>query len=56
LPGGIAIAFLAILLCLWLLSNSNLREARDTFLAVLTGLAVYAANRLHRRRLIEKPA
>jgi APA family basic amino acid/polyamine antiporter len=50
-PGGVAIACLAILVCLWLLSNSNLREARDTLIAVLAGLAVYAANRLHRRKV-----
>jgi APA family basic amino acid/polyamine antiporter len=55
LPGGVAIASLAIVVCLWLLSNSNLREARDTFIAVVAGLAVYAANRMHRRKLAEKP-
>ncbi len=56
LSAGPAIAILGVALCLWLLSNSNLREARDTCVAVLAGLAIYAANRWYRQRLIEKPA
>lgn len=56
LAGGPAIAILGMLLCVWLLSNSNLHEARDTIIAVLAGLGLYGANRWHRRRLFEKPA
>jgi amino acid transporter len=52
LRGGPAIAALGVLLCLWLLSNSNVKEARDTIIATLAGLAVYGANRWHRRRLL----
>jgi amino acid transporter len=48
LPGGVAVSIAAIGLGLWLLSNSTLREARDTALAVGIGLAVYYAYRLWR--------
>jgi len=52
LPMGPAIAILGVILCLWLLSNSNLREARDTMIAVIAGLALYSAHRWHKRRLV----
>lgn len=54
LPAGVAIAVLGIVLCLLLLSNSNLQEARDTLIATLAGLAVYAANRWYKRGLLKK--
>ena len=41
LPGGIVISLLAILLSVWLLSNSTLIEARDSAIAVAAGFAVY---------------
>jgi basic amino acid/polyamine antiporter, APA family len=41
-PGGIAVAITAILLATWLLSNSTWREARDTAIAAILGLAVFA--------------
>jgi uncharacterized membrane protein len=41
LPGGIPISIIAILLCIWLLLNSTLIEARDSAIAVAAGLAVY---------------
>ena len=43
LPGGSAIAYSGVVLCLWLLSNSTWREARDTAIAVLVGAGVYFA-------------
>jgi amino acid transporter len=48
LPGGVPLAIASMMLSVWLLCNSTLREARDTFIAVCAGLAVYA---LHRRVL-----
>jgi amino acid transporter len=47
LPAGDAIAAAAVLLALWLLSNSKLVEARDTAIAIAVGLAFYFANRLY---------
>jgi len=41
LPGGIPISIIAILLCVWLLLNSTLIEARDSAIAVAAGLTVY---------------
>ena len=41
LPAGIVISILAVLLSLWLLSNSTLIEARDSAIAVAAGLAIY---------------
>lgn len=45
LPGGTTIAVLGIVLCLWLLSNSTLGEARDTAIAAAAGLSIYFLNR-----------
>jgi basic amino acid/polyamine antiporter, APA family len=50
LPGGILIAVVCVILCLWLLANSGWREARDVAVAIVIGLAIYAATRLSRRR------
>jgi APA family basic amino acid/polyamine antiporter len=44
-PGGTIVSFIAILLCLWLLSNSTLIEARDSFIAAAVGLLVYVLYR-----------
>jgi amino acid transporter len=41
LPGGEIWAALSIALCLWLLSNISLQEARDSLLAILAGLVIY---------------
>jgi amino acid transporter len=49
LRGGVAIAVAAIGLGLWLLSNSTLREARDTAIAAGIGLALYYSYRTWRR-------
>jgi len=40
-PGGTVISVVAVLLCLWLLSNSSLTEARDSAIAAVLGLLVY---------------
>jgi amino acid transporter len=45
LHGGVAIAVLAIAVCVWLLSNSTLREARHTAIAAAVGLAIYSLQR-----------
>jgi APA family basic amino acid/polyamine antiporter len=46
-PMGDVAALLATLICLWMLTSSSLREARDTGIAVAVGLTVYA---VHSRR------
>jgi amino acid transporter len=49
LPAGDVFAAAAVLLALWLISNSKLVEARDTSIAIAVGLALYFANRLSAR-------
>jgi APA family basic amino acid/polyamine antiporter len=49
LPGGITIPVVAILLSLWLVSNSTWREARDTAIAVAVGFAILAVTRASRK-------
>ena len=39
-----------VVLCLCLLANSGWREARDVVVAIVIGLAIYAATQLGRRR------
>ncbi len=46
LPGGIAVAILALAFSAWLLSNVTWHEARDTGIAAALGLVVYLAYRL----------
>lgn len=50
LPAGVPVAAAAIGLGLWLLSNSTLREARDTAIAAGVGLSIYYGYRTWRRR------
>jgi amino acid transporter len=50
LPGGSAIAALVTVLSLWLLSNSTLREGRDSAIAAAAGFAIYIGYRLYSRR------
>ena len=50
IPGGIVISVLAILLSIWLLSNSTWTEARDSAIALAAGLAIYFGYRLLRRQ------
>jgi APA family basic amino acid/polyamine antiporter len=40
-PGGMIISFIAVLLSIWLLSNSTYYEARDATIAAVIGLAIY---------------
>jgi amino acid transporter len=47
-PGGLAIAVAAILLGVWLLSNSTWREARDTAIAGALGLVIFALSKRQR--------
>ncbi len=44
-PGGVGVAIAALLLCVWLLSQSTGREARDAAIAVAAGFVVYAVFR-----------
>jgi amino acid transporter len=46
LPAGTVIASVALVLIVWLLSNSTLREARDTGIAIAAGLFLYALHRM----------
>ena len=50
LPGGMLISIVCVVLCLCLLANSGWREARDVVVAIVIGLAIYAATQLGRRR------
>ena len=49
-PAGGVIAVTALLLTLWLLSNSTWREARDAAIAAACGLLIYLAYRWRARR------
>jgi APA family basic amino acid/polyamine antiporter len=49
IPGGVVIAVLAVLLSLWLLSNSTLIEARDASIAVVAGILIYFGYKLWKR-------
>ena len=50
LPGGILISMVCVILCLGLLANSGWREARDVGIAIIVGLAIYAATWLGKDR------
>jgi amino acid transporter len=47
-PGGVGVAVAALLLCVWLLSQSTGREARDAAIAIAVGLVAYAVFKLRR--------
>ncbi len=50
-PFGVAVSCIAMAVAIWLLSNSTLREARDTLAATALGLTIYWLHRkLARRR------
>jgi amino acid transporter len=53
IPGGTVISVIAIGLSLWLLSNSTRIEARDSVIALLAGVAVYAGYRWWSRSRFE---
>lgn len=48
MPGGLAVAALAMAVCLWLLTNVSLREGRDAAIALSAGLAIYFLHRWRR--------
>ncbi|HEY0169739.1 MAG TPA: amino acid permease, partial [Pyrinomonadaceae bacterium] len=52
IPGGAAVAVAALALCVWLLSQSTAREARDAGITIAVGLAVYFFFTLKRRRAL----
>jgi basic amino acid/polyamine antiporter, APA family len=51
LPAGMLISIVCVVLCLWLLTNSGLREVRDVAIAVAIGLAFYGATKVAQRRV-----
>jgi APA family basic amino acid/polyamine antiporter len=55
LPGGVVISVVAILLSVWLLSNSTSKEARDSAIAAAAGLLIYLGYRLLRRPTSQTP-
>ena len=48
-PAGTVVSVISLVLCVWLLSNSGWREARDTAVAAAAGLILYLAYWLRRR-------
>jgi APA family basic amino acid/polyamine antiporter len=46
LPAGMLISIVCVVLCLWLLANSGLRQVRDVAIAVAIGLAFYGATKV----------
>jgi basic amino acid/polyamine antiporter, APA family len=50
LPSGVAVSLIGIALAVWLLSNINLREARDTALATAAGLCIFGLTRMFKTR------
>jgi amino acid transporter len=51
LPGGVWVACAAMLVCIWLLSNSKLTEARDAGLAAAAGLGISWLYRSYTKRV-----
>lgn len=49
-PAGTVVSVISLVLCVWLLSNSGWREARDTVIAAAAGLILYFAYRLKGRK------
>jgi APA family basic amino acid/polyamine antiporter len=54
MPAGIAVAVGGTALCGWLLSNTSLKEVRDTAIAAAAGLILYGATRLMKRGADER--
>ena len=48
-PAGVAVAVTALVLSAWLLSNSTQADARDSAIAAVAGLLIYAAYKLVKR-------
>lgn len=51
-PAGVLISIACVILCLWLLASSGWREARDVSIAIVIGLAIFAATRIFQRKSI----
>lgn len=49
-PGGTIISVIAVLLSIWLLSNSTFYEARDSAIAIAAGIVIYLIYRTLNRR------
>jgi amino acid transporter len=47
-PAGLAVSIIALLLCVWLLSNSSWREARDAAIAGAIGFPLYFLQKLRK--------
>lgn len=50
--GGSVISVIAVVMSLWLLTNSSAREARDSIIAAAAGLVIYFSYRLYSRRRV----
>jgi amino acid transporter len=50
-PGGTWIAAAAMVLCVWLISNATLKEARDAAFAAALGFVIYGVHRSYTVRL-----
>lgn len=50
--GGSIISVIAVVVSLWLLTNSTAREARDSIIAAVAGLVIYFSYRLYSRRRV----
>lgn len=50
--GGCIISVIAVVVSLWLLTNSTAREARDSIIAAVAGLVIYFSYRLYSRRRV----
>jgi amino acid transporter len=49
IPGGVTVSVVSLLLVVWLLSNSTGPQARDTGVAALLGVLIYAASSVRRK-------
>jgi amino acid transporter len=55
-PAGVAVAIAALLLSIWLLSNSNWLDIRDSIIAAAAGLVIYFAHLRVRANVSSKAA
>ncbi|MDB5240654.1 MAG: amino acid permease-associated protein [Spirosoma sp.] len=52
--GGLVVSGLAMLLCIWLISNSSGREARDVAIAGAVGFVIFLVNRRYQQTKIAR--
>jgi len=50
IPGGTVISVVAVLLSIWLLSNSTYYEARDSAIVIVVGFLIYFIYRTLNRK------